>query len=183
MAERVGFEPTVEFPLHTLSKRAPSTTRTSLRLESTTYGRASIRFLAIVISPPMCCDYLRASSIALADASRDRHGEGPVFSMLAFNHRRNVVEAFPEIWRVEGLRSTTFLISLSPGLVGRRQAGLRGRIGDGHLSRRMLQHYSHIRLKAKKTALDVVDEAPKVPAGSNSDRDRRSADRGAHGIP
>jgi len=32
VAERVGFEPTVEFPLHTLSKRAPSTTRTSLRL-------------------------------------------------------------------------------------------------------------------------------------------------------
>jgi hypothetical protein len=35
MAERVGFEPTVEFPQHTLSKRAPSTTRTPLRaLES-----------------------------------------------------------------------------------------------------------------------------------------------------
>ena len=32
MAEREGFEPSVEFPLHTLSKRAPSTTRTSLRL-------------------------------------------------------------------------------------------------------------------------------------------------------
>src|SRR5207249_11989420 len=31
MAERVGFEPTVELPPHTLSKRAPSTTRTSLR--------------------------------------------------------------------------------------------------------------------------------------------------------
>ena len=31
MAEREGFEPSVEFPLHTLSKRAPSTTRTSLR--------------------------------------------------------------------------------------------------------------------------------------------------------
>jgi hypothetical protein len=30
MAERVGFEPTVEFPQHTLSKRAPSTTRTPL---------------------------------------------------------------------------------------------------------------------------------------------------------
>ncbi len=30
MAEREGFEPSVEFPLHTLSKRAPSTTRTSL---------------------------------------------------------------------------------------------------------------------------------------------------------
>ena len=35
LAERVGFEPTVEFPLHTLSKRAQSTTLTSLRLEST----------------------------------------------------------------------------------------------------------------------------------------------------
>jgi hypothetical protein len=33
LAERVGFEPTVEFPLHTLSKRAPSTTRTSLHFK------------------------------------------------------------------------------------------------------------------------------------------------------
>ena len=39
MAEREGFEPSVEFPLHTLSKRAPSTTRPSLRLESITYDR------------------------------------------------------------------------------------------------------------------------------------------------
>jgi Recombinase/Recombinase zinc beta ribbon domain len=39
LAEREGFEPSVEFPLHTLSKRAPSTTRTSLRLESITCGR------------------------------------------------------------------------------------------------------------------------------------------------
>src|SRR5208282_3623591 len=34
LAERVGFEPTLEFPLNTLSKRAPSATRPSLRLES-----------------------------------------------------------------------------------------------------------------------------------------------------
>src|SRR2546425_932117 len=31
LAERVGFEPTVRFPPHTLSKRAPSATRTPLR--------------------------------------------------------------------------------------------------------------------------------------------------------
>ena len=31
MAEREGFEPSIEFPLYTLSKRAPSTTRPSLR--------------------------------------------------------------------------------------------------------------------------------------------------------
>lgn len=31
IAETEGFEPSVEFPLHTLSKRAPSATRTSLR--------------------------------------------------------------------------------------------------------------------------------------------------------
>ena len=30
MAERVGFEPTKELPLYTLSKRAPSTTRPPL---------------------------------------------------------------------------------------------------------------------------------------------------------
>src|ERR1700722_864942 len=31
MAERVGFEPTVGFPRHSLSRRAPSTARTPLR--------------------------------------------------------------------------------------------------------------------------------------------------------
>ena len=31
MAEREGFEPSVEFPLHTLSRRAPSATRSPLR--------------------------------------------------------------------------------------------------------------------------------------------------------
>ena len=31
MAERMGFEPMKEFPLYTLSKRAPSTTRPPLQ--------------------------------------------------------------------------------------------------------------------------------------------------------
>src|SRR5450759_3291130 len=31
LAEREGFEPSIEFPLYTLSKRAPSTARPSLR--------------------------------------------------------------------------------------------------------------------------------------------------------
>jgi integrase len=34
----------------------------------------------------------------------------------------------------------------------------------GHLSRRMLEHYSHIRLHAKKAALDRLDEAGKASA-------------------
>jgi hypothetical protein len=38
LAERVGFEPTLEFPLNTLSKRAPSATRPSLRRESPMEG-------------------------------------------------------------------------------------------------------------------------------------------------
>ena len=33
MAVREGFEPSIEFPLYTLSRRAPSTTRTSHRFE------------------------------------------------------------------------------------------------------------------------------------------------------
>ena len=37
MAEREGFEPSVEFPLHTLSRRAPSTARSSLRLKINYY--------------------------------------------------------------------------------------------------------------------------------------------------
>ena len=32
MAERMGFEPMIEFPLYTLSKRAPSTTRPPLQI-------------------------------------------------------------------------------------------------------------------------------------------------------
>ncbi len=35
MAERVGFEPTVEFPLHSLSRRALSTAQTPLRVVRT----------------------------------------------------------------------------------------------------------------------------------------------------
>ena len=34
----------------------------------------------------------------------------------------------------------------------------------GHLSRRMLEHYSHIRLKAKKDALDRLDKTSKPPS-------------------
>ena len=30
---------------------------------------------------------------------------------------------------------------------------------SGHLSRRMLEHYSHIRIDAKRQALDALDEA------------------------
>ncbi len=33
VAERLGFEPRLEFPLNTLSKRAPSATRPSLQTE------------------------------------------------------------------------------------------------------------------------------------------------------
>ena len=47
VAEREGFEPSVEFPLHTLSKRAPSTTRTSLRVS----GINSLACLSITSKP------------------------------------------------------------------------------------------------------------------------------------
>jgi hypothetical protein len=48
-SEREGFEPSVEFPLHTLSKRAPSTTRTSLRASgSTVYSDSKTASIPIV---------------------------------------------------------------------------------------------------------------------------------------
>lgn len=43
-----------------------------------------------------------------------------------------------------------------------RRAGRRGRIDHRILSRRMLEHYSHIRLNAKKAALDRLDESRKT---------------------
>jgi hypothetical protein len=53
MAERVGFEPTLEFPLNTLSKRAPSTTRPPLLgmvliLEFNTVSESEIRRRMVV---------------------------------------------------------------------------------------------------------------------------------------
>jgi hypothetical protein len=61
MAERVGFEPTLEFPLNTLSKRAPSATRPSLRRfqEATAVGwpiqaRLSLEWVPLVDSMVLC---------------------------------------------------------------------------------------------------------------------------------
>ena len=53
---------------------------------------------------------------------------------------------------------------------------------SGHLSRRMLEHYSHIRIDAKRQALDALDncgEAPRPEAATESRsltaRSRRSS--------
>jgi hypothetical protein len=40
MAERAGFEPAIRFPVYTLSRRAPSTTRPPLRLQLVRNGAA-----------------------------------------------------------------------------------------------------------------------------------------------
>ena len=39
---------------------------------------------------------------------------------------------------------------------------------SGHLSRRMLEHYSHIRIDAKRQALDALDAARRAPAGNGN---------------
>ena len=45
---------------------------------------------------------------------------------------------------------------------------------SGHLSRRMLEHYSHIRIDAKRQALDALDAARRKAApNGNGDRDSR----------
>ena len=46
LAEREGFEPSVEFPLHTLSKRAPSTARPSLPAHSSAEADANLHVAA-----------------------------------------------------------------------------------------------------------------------------------------
>ncbi|MBA2301642.1 MAG: tyrosine-type recombinase/integrase, partial [Acidobacteria bacterium] len=39
---------------------------------------------------------------------------------------------------------------------------------SGHLSRRMLEHYSHIRIDAKRQALDALDAARRSEAGNGN---------------
>jgi hypothetical protein len=46
---------------------------------------------------------------------------------------------------------------------------------SGHLSRRMLEHYSHIRIDAKRQALDALDAARRAPAENG---DGNGADKG-----
>jgi integrase len=46
---------------------------------------------------------------------------------------------------------------------------------SGHLSRRMLEHYSHIRIDAKRQALDALDAARRDAAGNgNGDQKRKN---------
>ncbi len=58
LAEREGFEPSVEFPLHTLSKRAQSTTLTSLRLESTICERSQTVYRKTLLQILQFCDVI-----------------------------------------------------------------------------------------------------------------------------
>jgi len=46
---------------------------------------------------------------------------------------------------------------------------------SGHLSRRMLEHYSHIRLRAKRDALDALDAHRE-----QEDRNEKSTDDDSH---
>jgi hypothetical protein len=47
---------------------------------------------------------------------------------------------------------------------------------SGHLSRRMLEHYAHIRIDAKRQALDALDAARRAPAENGGDGN--GADKG-----
>jgi hypothetical protein len=45
---------------------------------------------------------------------------------------------------------------------------------SGHLSRRMLEHYSHIRIDAKRQALDALDNLRRVGDGPHDDEGRKN---------
>ena len=60
---------------------------------------------------------------------------------------------------------------------------------SGHLSRRMLEHYSHIRIDAKRQALDALDAARRLDGangdgnGDGADADGNRDDRGGRRRP
>ena len=47
---------------------------------------------------------------------------------------------------------------------------------SGHLSRRMLEHYSHIRIDAKRQALDALDQARRATAGNGNGNQNEADD-------
>ena len=47
----------------------------------------------------------------------------------------------------------------------------------GHVSPKMLQHYSHVRLQAKRTALDALSSFRPVPADSGSKKEGYDTNR------
>ena len=71
LAEREGFEPSVEFPLHTLSKRAPSTTRTSLRFR---IKKLRTVWNSVAQNPPSN----RPLPPSLSESASCERGKGPV---------------------------------------------------------------------------------------------------------
>ena len=72
-------------------------------------------------------------------------------------------------FRVHDLRHTVITELAELGVAERVLESI-----SGHLSRRMLEHYSHIRIDAKRQALDALDEARRG-AEQNGDA------RGGHG--
>ena len=101
MAERVGFEPTVEFPLHTLSKRAPSTTRTSLRIFRINGLRAVDRhYRRNCVRPP---NVRRSLMRFFSVKGRDVRSHRPCNRAASSGHERRSgmiydVNEFRELW-------------------------------------------------------------------------------------
>src|SRR5687767_11328454 len=90
-AETEGFEPSIRFPVYTLSRRAPSTTRTSLQFlkgcKNTISRLAFENFLCVGRS--YCCDFLNRHIFHFGDL--ERH----IFQIAAF------VSFAPERYRCE----------------------------------------------------------------------------------
>jgi hypothetical protein len=51
---------------------------------------------------------------------------------------------------------------------------------SGHLSRRMLEHYSHIRIDAKRQALDALEAARRKTAPNGTGNGDRDSSKGNH---
>ena len=94
MAEREGFEPSIEFPLYTLSKRAPSTTRPSLRLAGSHQNnmrRARDRRIENVARSPISRRTLLLSpALALAACRKPKATRFPGYCFVANQDGRSV---------------------------------------------------------------------------------------------
>jgi DNA-binding beta-propeller fold protein YncE len=94
MAEREGFEPSIEFPLYTLSKRAPSTTRPSLRLagshQNNMRAARDSRIENVARSPISRRTLLLSPALALAACRKPKATRFPGYCFVANQDGRSV---------------------------------------------------------------------------------------------
>ena len=105
-------------------------------------------------------DEIRSQSDIVAGPSSGMQSPGPG-PCLHMGHKTRTAEAGLQGLRFHDLRHTVITELAEMGVADHVLESI-----SGHLSRRMLEHYSHIRIDARRQALVALDVASRATAGN-----------------